>query len=70
MTKKRIMACAVALIIGLPLVLIMDESKGLPSVWNFIGIAYLTFLVFGGWKLITPNWVKKELEPMFDDTDC
>ena len=71
MTKKRIMACAVAMLIGLPLVLIMDEpSNGLPSVWNFIGIIYLTFLVFGGWKFITPKWVRKELEPMFDDNDC
>lgn len=70
MTKKRIMAFAVCMIIGLPLVLMMDNSKGLPSVWNIIGVLYLTFLVFGGWKLIIPKWVQKELEPMFNDEDC
>lgn len=70
MTKKRIMAFAVCMLIGLPLVLMMDDSKGLPSVWNIIGVFYLTFLVFGGWKLITPKWVQKELEPLFNDEDC
>ena len=70
MTKKRIMAFAVCMLIGLPLVLMMDDSKDLPSVWNIIGVLYLTFLVFGGWKIITPKWVQKELEPLFNDEDC
>jgi hypothetical protein len=38
------------------------EADGSLGVFNIIGVAWLAFLVLGGWHLITPDWMRKELE--------
>lgn len=66
MKKKSIIAIAVAVLVCLPCILIMDghvDANGEEhlGVTNLIGTAWLAFLVLGGLQLITPKWLRDEL---------
>lgn len=71
--KKKVFAVVLALVIALPCVLILnggprapygEESLG----WtNLVGLVWFAFLVLGGWSAITPKWMQRELENMFND---
>lgn len=66
MKKKSIIAIAVAVLVCLPCILIIDghvDTNGEEhlGVTNIIGTAWLAFLVLGGFRLITPNWMRDEL---------
>ena len=61
------MASLWAVVVGLPTVMLMAESSGMPSIYNFIGLGWLAFLTLGGGKLITPQWVRDELNAMFPE---
>ena len=74
MKKKSIIAIAVAVLVCLPCILIIDghvdtngeEHLGLT---NIIGTAWLAFLVLGGFQLITPKWMRDELSAYLGDED-
>lgn len=65
--KKSIIAIVVAVLVCLPCLLIMDGGATAPQGeehlgWtNIIGTAWLAFLVLGGFRLITPKWMRDEL---------
>lgn len=67
--KRKILASLVAVAVVLPTILLMAESKGMPNVYNFIGLAWLAFLAIGGGKLLTPKWVRDELYAMFPEEE-
>lgn len=75
MNKKSIFAIAVAVLVCLPCVLIMDGGSKAPQGeesigWtNIIGTAWLAFLVLGGFQLITPKWMRDELSAYLGDED-
>lgn len=67
MKKKSIIAIAVAVLVCLPCILILDghvDTNGEEHLgWtNLIGMAWLAFLVLGGFRIITPKWMRDELE--------
>lgn len=66
MNKRSIIAIAVAVLVCLPCILIMDgnvDNNGAEhlSLTNIIGTAWLAFLVMGGFRLLTPKWMRDEL---------
>ena len=71
--KKKVFAIVLALVIGMPCLLILnggprapygEESLG----WcNLIGLVWLAFLILGGWDIVTPQWMRRELEDMFGE---
>lgn len=74
MKKKSIIAIAVAVLMCLPCILIIDghvDTNGDEhlGVTNFIGTAWLTFLVLGGFHLITPKWLRDELNAYMGEED-
>lgn len=74
MKKKSIIAIAVAVLVCLPCILIIDghvdtigeEHLGFT---NLIGTAWLAFLVLGGFRLITPKWMRDELSAYIGEED-
>ena len=74
MKKKSIIAIAVAVLVCLPCILIIDGHVDINGeehlgVTNLIGTAWLAFLVLGGFKLITPKWMRDELSAYLGDED-
>lgn len=72
--KKSIIAIALAVLVCLPCILIMDghvDNNGAEhlGLTNVIGTAWLAFLVLGGFQLITPKWVRDELSAYMGDED-
>lgn len=71
--KKSIIAIVWAIAVCLPCILIFDcgadapyghESLG----WtNIVGLLWAAFLVLGGFKLITPTSIMKELREMIGE---
>lgn len=67
MKTKSIIAIALAVLVCLPCILIMDgnvDNNGVEHIGltNIIGTAWLAFLVLGGFKMITPKWMRRELD--------
>lgn len=74
MKKKSIIAIAVAVLVCLPCILIIDghvDATGEEhlGITNLIGTAWLTFLVLGGLHLITPKWLREELDAYMGEED-
>jgi hypothetical protein len=74
MKKKSIIAIAVAVLVCLPCILIMDgnvDNNGTEhlGMTNIIGTAWLAFLVLGGFHLITPKWLRDELDAYMGEED-
>lgn len=72
--KKSIIAIALTVIICLPCILILDghvDANGEEHLgWtNLIGTAWFAFLALGGFKAITPKWMRDELEAYMPDHD-
>ena len=74
MKKKSIIAIAVAALLCVPCILIIDghvDTNGEEhlGVTNFIGTAWLAFMVLGGFRLITPKWLRDELDAYMGEED-
>ena len=74
MKKKSIIAIAVAVLVCLPCILIMDghvDTNGTEhlGLTNVIGTAWLAFLALGGFKRITPKWMRDELSAYMGEED-
>ena len=75
MKKKGIIAIVWAVIVCLPCVLILNGGEGAPYGeeslgWtNVAGVAWLGFLVLGGFKMITPKWMRDELHGYMGDDE-
>jgi hypothetical protein len=73
--KKKLLAVFIAVAICLPCALIFDGSPFAPygedklSLANIIGVAWLAFLVLGGFRWLTPSWVRDELTELTIDED-
>lgn len=60
---RQIASILLAVIYCLPCAMVLHhEADGSLGVFNIIGVAWLAFLILGGWHLITPDWMRKELE--------
>lgn len=65
---KKTLSLVIALAVCLPCILILDGGEGAPHGeeslgWtNLVGVLWLAFLALGGFRLLTPEWVRKELE--------
>lgn len=66
--KKSVIAIVLAMAICLPCLLIFDAGPraayGEETLqWtNALGLAWFGFLILGGFKLITPKWMRDELK--------
>ena len=74
MKKKSIIAIALTALICLPCILIIDghvDANGEEHIgWtNLIGTVWFAFLALGGFKKITPKWMRDELEAYMPDHD-
>ena len=75
MKKKGILAIILAALICLPCILILDAGPEAPNGvekfgWtNAVGFVWLAFLAFGGFKLITPKWIQRELKAYMGDDE-
>lgn len=74
MNKKSIIAIALTALICLPCILTFDghvDANGEEHLgWtNLIGTAWFAFLALGGFKAITPKWMRDELEAYMPDHD-
>lgn len=72
--KKKIKACAWAALIGVPCILLLDGGPDAPQHetfgWtNLLGFAWLVFLAFGGFKLLVPLWMRREIETLFGEEE-
>ncbi len=70
---KMLMAIIIATAVCIPTLLTLDggpdATNGIERVrlTNLIGFCYMAFLAFGGFKLITPQWVRDELSELFPE---
>ena len=75
MNKRHFLAVAFAIMICLPCLLVFDggpdAANGHETLqWtNVFGFIWFGFLVLGGFKLITPKWMRDELKSYMDDED-
>lgn len=73
--KRRFFAIILATVIFLPVLLVFDGGPQAPEghetmQWtNVFGFFYFAFLVFGGFQLITPKWLRDELKAYMDNED-
>lgn len=73
--KKKVFAIVLAVAICLPCLLILDggprAAYGEETLqWtNACGLLWFAFLIFGGFKLITPKWMRDELKGYMGDQD-
>lgn len=74
MKKKSIIAIAVAVLLCLPCILIIDghvDTNGEEHLgWtNLIGTVWFAFLALGGFHLVTPKWLRDELDAYMGEED-
>lgn len=75
MKRKGIIAMVWAVVVCLPCVLILNGGEGAPYGeeslgWtNLAGALWMGFLALGGFKMITPKWVRDELEEYMPNDD-
>jgi hypothetical protein len=48
-----------------------DAPQGNETVgWtNFIGLAWMAFMAFGGFRMITPKWMRRELSTLLPEDE-
>ena len=73
--KKNVISIVLAVLICMPCLLILDggpkaaEGEETLGWTNACGMLWLAFLVLGGFKLITPKWMRDELKRYMGDED-
>ena len=72
---KKIMSVVYATAVCLPVLLILDGGPDAPCgverfrMTNVVGLAWLGFLILGGFRYLTPKWMRKELDSMFPENE-
>ena len=73
--KKSVIAIVLAVLVCLPCILIFDAGPDAANghetlQWtNVVGFIWFGFLVIGGFKLITPKWMRDELKAYIEEED-
>ena len=73
--KKNVIAIVLAVLICLPCLLILDGGPNATNgeetlqLTNVFGLVWFAFLVFGGFKLITPKWIRDEFKAYIEEED-
>ena len=73
MKKRTIYAVLLAVLVCLPCLLVLDGGPDAPIGeerlgWtNAVGLLWFAFLALGGFKLITPKWMRDELNAYMGD---
>ena len=71
--KRRVLSIVWAFIICCPCILTFSCGANAPigqeSIgWmNFVGLAWMGAMVFGGFRMLTPKWMREELKALFPD---
>lgn len=72
---KRAISIIYAIVICLPCILALscgpEAPQGNETVgWtNLIGLAWMAFMAFGGFRMITPKWMRRELSALLPEDE-